>query len=92
MKSAPKFNDKGVPVTWEVQVGSFASEQNAQKLLKRLIDKNYKAYIRTNKNGDKTIYRLKIGPFIELAKAKQVNSEIKRHFKLDGLVSRYKVH
>lgn len=92
VKSAPKYDENKVPVTWVVQVASFSSEDNAKKLLKRLVDKKYKAYIRTNSSGGKTIYRLKIGPFIDLAKAKRVNTEIKRNFKLDGLVSRYRVH
>lgn len=92
VKSAPKYDENKVPVTWVVQVASFSSEQNAKKLLKRLVDKKYKAYIRTNASGDKTIYRLRIGPFIDLARAKRVNSEIKRDFKLDGLVTRYRVH
>lgn len=87
-----QYDDNGVPITWVVQVASFSSEDNAKKLLKRLVDKQYKAYMRTNTSGDKTIYRLKIGPFIDLAKAKKVKGEIKRDFKLDGLVARYKVH
>jgi DedD protein len=87
-----KLDEQGVPMTWVVQVGSFADEGNAKKLLDRLTSKGHQAYMRSNNTGPKTVYRLYIGPLLEKRKAIQINTQIKKQFNLNGLVVRYKVH
>ncbi len=62
---------KGKPSHWIVQVGSFAQKENAEKLFKRLKDRNYKVSLteRENKKHGK-LYLVRLEPTTDLEVAK----------------------
>lgn len=47
---------------WVVQLGSFASRENAQKLVTELQHKGYRAFIAEYRGKEKTLFRVRIGP------------------------------
>ncbi len=59
-----------------VQVGSFSNEESAKQVL-GATQKFYKGRIEEGEAGDKTIYRVLLGPFASSAKAKVVMSKVK---------------
>ncbi|MEK6567236.1 MAG: SPOR domain-containing protein, partial [Candidatus Omnitrophota bacterium] len=52
-----------------VQVGSFASHQNAKKLLEKLKKDNFDAYIEETNSDLKTLYRVRVGKLDTRAQA-----------------------
>ena len=75
---------------WAVQVGSFSSKKNALRLQKRLRDKSYRAFVEAYQAKNGTRYRVRIGPELTSAKAKQLAARLKEEMGIDGLVLRHK--
>ncbi|MGD8380489.1 MAG: SPOR domain-containing protein [Gammaproteobacteria bacterium] len=48
---------------WTVQVGSFSAQSNADKLVARLKDKSYPAYVSRYRSKGRTLYRVRVGGF-----------------------------
>jgi cell division septation protein DedD len=73
-----------VPDTgWSVQVGSFASRQNAEGLLKRLKDMGYPAFIYRNADENPPLFRVRAGPYTEQAAAKEAAQRLREQLRLD---------
>lgn len=68
-----------VPKTpgWAVQVGSFASRATAERLAKELKESGHNAFVMPVKSGNTTLYRVRIGPFGDRAKANDVLASVK---------------
>lgn len=80
----------GKPPAWVVQVGSFASEDNARVLRDQLRAKGYRAvFIDRDMIGGKPVLRVRIGPEMERARSEQVRERLVREMKLDGVVVSY---
>lgn len=75
---------------WAVQVGSFSSKKNALGLQKRLRAKSYTAFVEAYQAKNGTRYRVRIGPELTSAKAKQLAARLKQEMGIDGLVLRHK--
>lgn len=73
-------------VRWVVQVGSFSSADNADKLVERLRGEGLSAYKETVTSGGSTIHRVRAGPFVERNEAIRVNSLVSERLSLDGVV------
>ena len=74
---------------WVVQVGSFSSKQNTDKLVQDLRSKDLPAYYETAVVDGKKIYRVRIGPDLEEKTAKKFLKQIKQEFQLSGELKRY---
>ena len=65
-KPAPKPAPAASPVDassgWVVQLGSFASRENAEKLARELKAKKFKAFVSEFRGGGKTLWRVRVGP------------------------------
>ncbi len=80
----------GVGLTaWVIQVGSFASEENAQSLNRQLREKHYPAFVEPLVRGDKVIYRVRVGPELRRSNAENLRQEIKKKLGYDGILVRY---
>ena len=82
--------DKQVGLTaWVVQLGSFESKVNADKLNLSLRKAGFPAFVEPlTKNGE-TSYRVRVGPEILRADADALLKKIKTKMKLDGIVLNY---
>jgi DedD protein len=73
-------------VRWVVQVGSFAASDNADKLVERLRGEGLSAYREAVSTTGSTIYRVRVGPFLERSEAIRVDGLIGERLSLDGVV------
>ena len=74
-------------VTWAVQLASFTDKANAQRLVSRLEAAGFTAYTRTsNVEKASTMTRVFVGPWRDMAQAKEVLKKCRIKFALQGLV------
>ena len=73
-------------VRWVVQVGSFSSAANADKLVARLRLESMTAYKETVSSSGSTIYRVRVGPFLEREEAIRVDKLVMERMSIDGVV------
>lgn len=82
----PVLDQQGVPVGWTLQLASFKERANAEALQQRLLKRGYQAYIR-----DKgALSKVFVGPDLQKTAIDSLKVELKREFKLDGLVLRFR--
>jgi DedD protein len=73
-------------VRWVVQVGSFSSAANADKLVARLRLDSMTAYKEEVSSSGSTIYRVRVGPFLEREEAIRVDKQVMERMSIDGVV------
>jgi DedD protein len=71
---------------WVVQVGSFSSASNAESLVARLRLESHSAYQEEVSGASGTIYRVRVGPYLEREDALRAEQSIKDGLSLDGVV------
>jgi len=62
---------------WNVQLGSFASHDNADKLLRQLRAQGFAAYVSSGGSGPSLRYRVRIGPMADRGAAAQAVAKLK---------------
>lgn len=85
-KSSPVTKPSDPLVRWVVQVGSFSNANNADGLVAKLKLQGLSAYRESVKSGGATIYRVRVGPYIERDEAIRVDSLINDRLSIDGVV------
>jgi DedD protein len=75
--------------SWVVQVGSFSSQENADKLVQELRAEKFPAFSVKAEVGGETLYRVRVGPEIDQKKAQQMQAGIEEKFKLKGRLEHY---
>jgi DedD protein len=73
-------------VRWVVQVGSFSSAANADKLVARLKLESLTAYKEQVSSSGNVIYRVRVGPFLEREEALRADTLITDRMSIDGVV------
>jgi len=63
---------------WVVQLGSFASQANADRLAGQLKSRGYKAFVSRLDTGSRTRYRVRVGPEQERAQAENLAERLRR--------------
>jgi DedD protein len=63
---------------WVVQLGSFASQANAERLAGQLKSRGYKAFVSRLDSGSGTRYRVRVGPEQERAHAENLAERLRR--------------
>lgn len=79
-----------VPAAWSIQVGSFQSEERAQALTQKLLDENYKAYMRRSNVGAESRYRVFVGPKINRDDALREKAKLEKALKIEALLVTFK--
>ena len=91
-KSKPNktVKDKQVGLTaWVVQLGSFSSKVNADKLNLTLRKSGFPAFVEPLEQNNEVAYRVRVGPELLRADADALLKKIKENTKLDGIVLNY---
>jgi DedD protein len=70
--------DSGDESAWVVQLGSFASEDNAERLAGELKSHGYKAFVSRLGSGTRTRFRVRVGPEQERARAENLAERLRR--------------
>ena len=73
-------------VRWVVQVGSFSSAANADNLVAKLRLEGLSAYSEQVSRSGSTIYRVRVGPFVDREEAIGAGRRINERLSLDGVV------
>lgn len=73
-------------VRWVVQVGSFSDAGNADTLVERLRAEGLSAYREAVSSSGSTLYRVRVGPFLERDEAIRVDALVGERLALDGVV------
>lgn len=73
-------------VRWVVQVGSFGSQENARDLVSRLREAGLSAFDETVQTDTSTIYRVRVGPYLDRDEALAVERSIADDMGIDGVV------
>lgn len=82
--------DKQVGLTaWVVQLGSFSSKVNADKLNLTLRKSGFPAFVEPLEQNNEVAYRVRVGPELLRADADALLKKIKENTKLDGIVLNY---
>jgi DedD protein len=79
----------GVPVAWILQVVTVSSADKADELRQRLLKMDQKAYVKKVPRGNKTLYRVYIGPKFERAQLEGVQTDIDAAFGVKSMIARY---
>lgn len=88
--SKKPIKDKQVGLTaWVVQLGSFTSKVNADKLNLTLRKSGFPAFVEPLQESGKTVYRVRVGPELLRSDADALLKKIKASAKLDGIVLSY---
>ena len=85
-KASPVTQPSDPLVRWVVQVGSFSGSDNADNLVAGLKLEGLSAYKESVSSGGKTIYRVRVGPYIERDEAIRVDKMINDRMSIDGVV------
>lgn len=73
-------------VRWVVQLGSFSSVANADNLVESVRAEGLSAYREAVSSAGSTIYRVRVGPFVEREEAIRVGGQIRERLSVDGVV------
>jgi DedD protein len=85
-QATPALANDDSLMRWIVQVGSFSSSENARQLVSRLRTAGLSAYDETVSTNNSTIYRVRVGPYLDRGEALQAEQRIGNDFGIDGVV------
>jgi DedD protein len=85
-KSAQVTTPSDPLIRWIVQVGSFSSAANAEKLVASLRLEGLSAYQETVTSSGSSIYRVRVGPFLKREDAIRVERQVREKRSLNGVV------
>ena len=74
---------------WTVQLGSFANDANAKRLIEKLRADGYPAYLQRQAGADATEFKVRVGPQIRRDEAEKVLLQLQQKFALKGMLLRY---
>ena len=76
-------------MNWVVQVGSFLSKDNAEKLNQKVKKAGFRSFVNPVTQNNKIMHQVCLGPEYDETDAKNLLKEIKNKMKLDGIVKKY---
>jgi DedD protein len=63
---------------WVVQLGSFASRENGEKLATSLRGKGYRAFVSEFRGSGRILYRVRVGPEQDRSRAESIAARLGR--------------
>jgi len=85
VKGAAQSQQPAELTSWVIQVGSFSSKENAEKLVADLRKERYPAFLDPVRIGSKTMYRVKVGPEVSRDKIGQMLKKLNATLKPRGV-------
>ena len=81
-------------MNWIVQIGSFSSKENAEKLNKKVKKAGFRSFVNPIRIDDKTMHQVCLGPEYDMTAANELLKEIKdwidkNKMNLTGIVKKY---
>ena len=75
--------------SWMVQVGSFSSQENANKIVAQLRKAGYDTHLETAQVNNRKLFRVRVGPEIDRNNADRIAKEVSKKFFVNAKVLRY---
>lgn len=91
LKKTP-INKNPYKTFYVLQLGSFATAKNAQKLSHRLIKKKFRAYIEMVKLANGEHFRVRIGPYILHKQILKIQRQVDKMLRLKSQIIKQKSH
>jgi DedD protein len=91
-KPAPQTAPEPVQLqaAFALQVATFSTEAAAVALRDKLRKKGHTAYVDSTSTDNRTSYRVRIGPELEMARLEKLKLQILKEEKLDGYIANYR--
>ncbi|MFV9615412.1 MAG: SPOR domain-containing protein [Gammaproteobacteria bacterium] len=86
LKSDPKKPHKKAIRSFALQVGTFASNKNAEKLRDTLRKAGYTAFIQKSQSRGKASYKVRVGPELEHSVVDKWKKDLRKSHKIDAYV------
>jgi len=82
----PKQAHKKPVKTFALQVGTFGSNENAEKMRDKMREVGYTAFVHKSTTKGKTSYKVRIGPEVEHSVLEKIKKDVKKSQKIDGYI------
>lgn len=82
----PKQAHKKPVKTFALQVGTFASNENAEKMRNEMRKAGYIAFVQKSSAKGKTSYKVRIGPELERSVLEKIKNKLKKSKKVDAYI------
>lgn len=89
-QATARQDSDGLPISWIVQVGSFADREKADSLKAKLRSKGLRAQITTTQTSKGNLARVFLGPYVDKAVADNNAKKVARETGTKPIVVRYK--
>ena len=86
LKSDSKNTHKKPVKSFALQVGTFAGNENAEKLRDKLRKAGYTTYVHKIQSKGKTSYKVRIGPELEYSVLEKIKTDVKKSHKIDAYI------
>ncbi|MCG6936944.1 MAG: SPOR domain-containing protein [Gammaproteobacteria bacterium] len=85
-KSDAEDHQKKTIKSFALQVGTFDSNENAEKLRDELRKAGYTTFIVKTESNGKTSYKVRIGPELEYSVLEKIKTDIRKSHKIDAYI------
>lgn len=85
-KADPKAAHKKPIKSFALQVGTFGSNENAEKMRDQMREAGYTAFVHKSTSKGKTSYKVRVGPELERSVLEKIKTDLKKSKKIDGYV------
>jgi len=85
-KSDAEDKQKKTIKSFALQVGTFDSNENAEKLRDELRKAGYTTFIHKTESSGKTSYKVRIGPELEYSVLEKIKTDIRKSHKIDAYI------
>jgi DedD protein len=85
-KADAKKLDKKPIKSFALQVGTFDTYENAEKLRDQLRKAGYTTFVHKSKVKGKTTYKVRIGPELEYSALEKIKTKLKKSHKIDAYI------
>jgi len=85
-KADPKDMHKKPIKSFALQVGTFGSNENAEKMRNQMREAGYTAFVHKSTSKGKTSYKVRIGPELERSVLEKIKADVKKSKKIDSYV------
>jgi DedD protein len=85
-KTDPEQVHKKPVKSFALQVGTFGSNENAEKMRDEMIKAGYNAFVHKSTSKGKTSYKVRVGPELERSVLEKIKSDLKKSKKIDAYV------
>ncbi len=75
--------------TWDLQVGSFESKDNANAQVLRLRDQGFAAYVRVDERDGTNAFKVLVGPHMELRHAEETRLKLRNIYQYRSLLIKH---